>query len=396
MGIGRTYQGEQYQHVDRVSGREILQLTNYLGHSYQFYFTHPCWLNGGRSFIFNSERENQSNLFRYDLATGLITQLTDFTTRTGAKGCLSPGTNCLYTWTDSGLQELKLHSLEERLVCDLPRPWVPAGPAATADGRHVCVLLVEGLNGAATPRKPSQDGGSAALFKSHPRTRIVRIDVATGRIDVLHEDRRYIAHVNTSPTQPDLLTFCHEGPWEQVDQRIWGLNLDTGKVWPIRPQNGDFSVVAEHWFADGKRIGFRSHLRGSGDTRFGHIRFDNKDPVEAELSAYSRHFHSLDGSLVVGDGSPVYPLPAIVNRCATWPYILLYPWTDNGYATARILTYHGSTFNVNPAHCHPHITPDGQHVMYTSDTSGYANIYLVEIGDVAGLPELNLEMSPHA
>ena len=48
-------------------------------------------------------------------------------------------------------------------------------------------------------------------------------------------------------------------------------------------------------------------------------------------------------------------------------------------------------FNVNEAHCHPHITPDGQHVLYTSDTSGYGNLYLVEIGEPSELPELALE-----
>ena len=41
------------------------------------YYTDPCWLNDNRSFVSTSDRENQSNLFRYDLDTGLITQITD-------------------------------------------------------------------------------------------------------------------------------------------------------------------------------------------------------------------------------------------------------------------------------------------------------------------------------
>ncbi len=126
-------------------------------------------------------------------------------------------------------------------------------------------------------------------------------------------------------------------------------------------------------------------------TRFGQIRYDNEDHVESDLTTYSRHFHTLDGSLIVGDGSPVYPLPAIVNRCKTWPYILLYPWSGEAYGDPRILAAHGSTFNVNEAHCHPHITPDGRHVIYTSDTSGYGNLYLVEIGNPTELPELKMD-----
>ena len=80
----------------------------------------------------------------------------------------------------------------------------------------------------------------------------------------------------------------------------------------------------------------------------------------------------------------------MINTCPTWPYILLYPREGDGHGAARILAYQGSTFHVNAAHCHPHITPDSEHVMYTSDTTGYANIYLVEIGDVGELLELRI------
>ena len=85
---------------------------------------------------------------------------------------------------------------------------------------------------------------------------------------------------------------------------------------------------------DGERIGFRTHLRTANDTRFGHIRWDNRDHVDVVVPAYCRHFHSLDGSLVVGDGSPVYLLPAMLNTTVTWPYILLYRRQDDALGSA--------------------------------------------------------------
>ena len=209
MSVGRTFQDQQHTYVDRSSGREIVQLTRYLGHSYQFYFTHPCWLEGGQSFIFNSERENHNDFFRYDLETGLITQLTDSASQRIAGGCLSTATSCLYYWIESGLYELELDSLEERLVCEVPSGVQPGRPAATADGRHLCVLWVEGKGSDADKRPgPARDGGSAELFERQPLSQVVRIEVGSGQIDVLHEDRRYISHVNTSPTRADLLTFA--------------------------------------------------------------------------------------------------------------------------------------------------------------------------------------------
>jgi len=63
-------------------------------------------------------------------------------------------------------------------------------------------------------------------------------------------------------------------------------------------------------------------------------------------------------------------------------------WTHKWGQVTRL---HGSTFNRDSSHCHPHITPDGKKVLYTSDTTGYANIYLVEIGDVEDLKELRID-----
>ena len=44
----------------------------------------------------------------------------------------------------------------------------------------------------------------------------------------------------------------------------------------------------------------------------------------------------------------------------------------------------GATYS----HPHPRLTPDGRHVLYTSDVSGYANLYLAPVGEVDDLPVL--------
>ena len=98
MPKGKTYRDPQFRYEDAYSGREILRLTDYLGHSNHFYFTDPCWIPGtdNRSFVFTSDRENQSNLYRYDLDTGLITQMTDLQGRRRPGGCISEANNALY------------------------------------------------------------------------------------------------------------------------------------------------------------------------------------------------------------------------------------------------------------------------------------------------------------
>ncbi len=236
MSKGKIYHDQQLTYTDRYSKREVRQLTNYLGHSYQLYFTHPCWADDDSAVIFKSEREDRSNYFRYDLTTGEVLQLTDLEDREIFQGCFSPANHCLYYWVGQKLYELKLDRLTERLVSEAAPPMRPGANSeinVTADGRYVVSLLRD--------LEPGLDLRGVNLFELRARSQIVRIEVASGAIEVLHEDRRHINHLNSSPTRPDLMTFCHEGPWEKVEQRMWGLKLDTQEVWPIRPQHGEYS-----------------------------------------------------------------------------------------------------------------------------------------------------------
>jgi oligogalacturonide lyase len=384
MSKGRVYHDPPFRYHDSYSGREVMRLTHYLGHSNHLYFTDPCWFNGGRSMVFTSDRENQSNLFRCDRDAGVITQLTDLKGAGRPGGCFSAANHRHYFWWQNVLYELDVDTFEERAIAEAPPPLSARGQGnclPAADGKYICSLLME----VPEPEKPGISFAYSRFrefFLARPRTQIVRIEVATGRKEVIHEDRCYMGHVNTSPTRADVLTFCHEGPWNEVDQRIWGLNILTGEVWKIRPQGGDVAIGHEYWFADGERIGYHGRPKaGQGRHIFGHVRWDNSDPVEVSFPFHSTHFHSLDETLIVGDGTPAF-------KDNAKPFIQLFQWDGERYVGPRILAYHRSTFNDQHAHCHPRFTPDGRHILYASDLTAYSNMYLAEIGNFDDLPEL--------
>jgi oligogalacturonide lyase len=89
MAKGQVFEDPQFTYTDAYSGRTITRLTDYLGHSNHLYFTDPSWFNNGRSMFFVSDRENQSNIFRYDLDGASITHLTDFSGPVRPGGCWS-------------------------------------------------------------------------------------------------------------------------------------------------------------------------------------------------------------------------------------------------------------------------------------------------------------------
>jgi oligogalacturonide lyase len=391
MSKGQQFQDPQLRYIDAYSGRPVVRLTDYLCHSNHLYFTDPCWFNEGRSLVFTSDRNNQENLFRYDLDSGLITQLTDLKGWGKVGGCYCDANRCHYFWWHNVLYEVQVDTLAERAICEVPPgkypPSVMAGRASTsADGRYIVTLLLP---------EPEEEAGVLnfgyrrflEFFEAKPLTQLVRIEIATGAMEILFEDRCYMRHENTSPTRPELMTFCHEGPWDQVDQRIWGMNILTGEVWKIRDQSVDNTQIGhEYWLADGEFIGYHGHLRsGRGAQIFGRVKWDNSERYEAHFPFHSTHFHSLNETVVVGDGTAAFSYQA-------QPFIQLFKWDGERYVGPKLLAYHRSTFNDQHAHPHPRFTPDGRAVLYTSDLTGYSNLYLVEVGDFDDLPDLTPDM----
>jgi oligogalacturonide lyase len=77
MLIGRIWPAEATEFIDVQTGLTVRQLTHYKGHSHHFYFTNPGWYDNERKLLFASDRENRTNLFSVELASGEIIQLTN-------------------------------------------------------------------------------------------------------------------------------------------------------------------------------------------------------------------------------------------------------------------------------------------------------------------------------
>ena len=84
-----------------------------------------------RTFVFTSDHENQSNLFRYDLDAGLITQIMDLQGAGRPGSCVSVANNALYFGWQGEIIELNLETLEEREL------WRQAAPMSIR-GRADC------------------------------------------------------------------------------------------------------------------------------------------------------------------------------------------------------------------------------------------------------------------
>ncbi|HLU09192.1 MAG TPA: oligogalacturonate lyase family protein [Oceanobacillus sp.] len=374
MGKGEKFKPEWRTFVDSQTGVEIRQLTNYKAHSHHLYFTNSGWYDG--KLIFGSDRCNRTNLFSLDLASGEITQLTDLDPADAdfLFTSLNPCRPEAYFWHERTLVALDLTTFEERRLYRLPDGYAFNMTSVTADGKYVCTGIYEDLSARFKVDLLHGYVGFAEYWEAMPHSQILKISTEDGSAEVVFEENYWIGHANASPTQPSIATYCHEGPWYKVDHRIWGVNLDNGEVWKIRPPLDGEPVGHEYWLADGEHIGYHGRYK-NGDPFYGSIRYDNTERVEAAFPSDSSHFQSNTLDLIVGDGS------------REKPQLLLWRFRDGRFEGPRVVLTHRGTFQVQQLHVHPRFSPDGKQILFTSDLSGYGQLYLVETPEFDTLPE---------
>jgi oligogalacturonide lyase len=370
---GEVFPAEWREIQDPVSGVTKKQLTHHKAHSYHFYFTNPGWYDNGCKLLFGSDRGNETNLYSIDLQSGAITQLTDSASSITVLGSPSIGHASVnhtkaeaYYWRDQDLIALDINSLEEKIIYRMADGLNCNHTNITADGKYLCTSNFEKLN-------PGE--GMQNMWEARPRSQILKIAVDGSSNEVVWEEQCWISHVNTSPTLPNIISFCHEGPWAKVDQRIWGCDINTGEAWKVRPTEVGDRVGHEYWLADGETIGYHGTL--GGKPLFGFARWDNSEVVEAALSAHSMHFHSNTRDLIVGDST------------RQKPYILFWRWNGETFEEPRIACEHKGSAHIQATHIHPRFSPDGKQLLFTSDRTGYGSPYLLDVPPYDALPLLS-------
>lgn len=373
---GQNWPSELIVSNDPVSGAKVRQLTNYRAHSNHSYFTYPCWYASGRKLVIASDRDNCVNLFGIDLENGAMTQLTDWDPASvGNRQSITknPGHEEIAFFYDDAVHLLDLATLKTRRLMECPAGYTGSAADFTADGRFVVTGFSQDLSGRFQVDLSNGYIGFNDMWAAKPHSTIWKIPSAGGDPQLIHEEHYWLGHFNASPKLPNVMTFCHEGPWQKVDNRIWGLDVETGRTWKIRPTAPGECVGHEYWMSDGEHVGY--HGGNARSDIYGSIRYDNTDRVEALFNGHCWHFHSHMLDLVVGDGD------------AQQPYLLVWRFREGVFEGPKVLAWHRGSFHTQQVHVHPCVHANGARVLYTADPQGYGQVFIVDVPGWDALPD---------
>jgi len=352
---GDSYPSEARTFVDEETGVAIRQVTDCESISHHLYFYVSSCPDDGSKLFFVSHRTGRPNLFYEDGDGGDLVQLTDRDDLNEWSAQISRDGRLAYFIAGGTAWQLDLDTLEEEALLVL-------GREATS------------ITGGSTSCSLSPDGRYLALTsRGEGKAMLLILDLRTGETECILE-RDEIMHVLFSPDDSSWLEYS--GP---LNQRIWVIRRDgTGNrhLYHARPMEW---ITHESWLPGTGEIIFTDWpkaLRGVSVTN-GAIR------TLAEFNCWHSSARR-DGSLIVCDTNlPDRGLMLVSPRSRRWRALCHPHATNVGAHWAGPFPYSKKPYPkiYAPQHTHPHpsFSPDGNKVVYTSDESGYAQVYEVAL-----------------
>lgn len=385
MAKGSTVQFQFHDFSDPDTGVHVTRLSPPDTACPRNYFYQKCFTNDGSQLIFGAEFGGSFNLWQLDFVSQIARQITDGSGNNYHGAYLSPDDQFLF-YTKSGREHRRvdLATLEEEIIYTVPPEWKGAG---TWVPNSDCTRIA-GMEMLLADQVSANSGWERfrKQFEAKPRQRLIDIDIATGQAHVVLDQHRYMGHPMFRPFDDSIMGFCHEGPHDLVDARMWFINEDGTNLRKVKEHAPHESCMHEFWVPDGSKLMYVSYTKGDQDRYIGAA-----DPVTLQnemLMAMPPCAHlmsNFDGSLVVGDGAGQLGDVADKDGHAfeADPYIHLFDMKTRSH---RPICRHDSSWaeykgNTQATHPHPSFTPDEKRVLFSSDREGKPALYLADLPD---------------
>ncbi|MES2645867.1 MAG: oligogalacturonate lyase family protein [Bacteroidota bacterium] len=376
--------------VDADTHHKVIKLTRRTGNNMSFYFHNNPFI--GNTMIFygtnylntsanDSVKQETGNipsvnkqLYSVDLNTLEIKQLTNHSLPMNGEIVAAKNRLVYYQINDS-IFSTSLDRNDTKLVYIFPEGF--KGNITTLNSNE---LLLAGAWSSPKEKdiqknNPNKSSYFDLIYEAKlPRT-LFTINVKTGELKKIFSDSAWLNHVQFSTTDPNLLMFCHEGPWHKVD-RIWTIDLQTNKVSLVHKRTMDMEIAGHEWFApDGKTIWF--DLQQPRGATFFVAGADLTTGIEKKYALtrdeWSIHFNtSPDQKLFCGDGGDQGQVAKAVN--GRWIY-LFKPEGDD-FVSTKLVNMKNHNYKLEP---NVHFSPDGKWVIFRANFEGHTDVYAVEI-----------------
>jgi len=227
-----------------------------------------------------------------------------------------------------------------------------------------------------------------------------------GDIKILLHSTDWVNHLLFSPTDPTLLMYCHEGPWQKVD-RIWMIHTDGTHNTLIHKRTMLMEIAGhEFWGLDGETIWYDwQYPKGEDFFLAGYnLKTGVHTAYHLQRDEWGIHFNlTRDMSLFCDDGGD--PQQVARSKDGEWIELLRPELMKGGNGALNDANFwqpgvFHSEHMVNMAHHYyreePNVrfSPDKKLVLFTSNMFGPSYVFAVEVEKAVNPPAEDVQVTP--
>jgi len=364
------------EYIDATTGHRVIRLSRREGDNLSWYFhNYPFCLDqgDGDKMVFRGQTAQGWQFFTVNLSTLEIDQITDFSAgdvklsevvgRKRREAFYRQGDTVSAVNVDDG-------SIRE--VGVLPEGFEGGLSTINADESLIAGSYGEGK---APFMEQPRSVWFTAIYEAHLLHHLFTIDVETGALTDFYQENNWLNHLQFSPTDPKMLSYCHEGPWHRL-HRMWLMDIDEAIPRKIHERTMDMEISGhEFWSPDGKRVWFDLQMP-KGETFFlAGSDVETEEEIRYELVAkhWSVHYNiSPDGKMFAGDGGG----PRSVASPNNGQMIYLFTPDGDQLHVEPLCDLSAHDYKLEP---NVHFSPDMKWVIFRSNMHGESHIYAVEI-----------------
>ncbi len=225
-----------------------------------------------------------------------------------------------------------------------------------------------------------------ARWAQHLPMALVTMDAGTGEIKQFNPSNDWDNHFQFSPTDPGLLMFCHEGPW-QLNDRVWTIRTDGTGLFKVHQRTMINEIWGhEFWAADGRAIWYQLYYpRGDGSTSWiAGFNLDTQQQTWYLCPPQTGSIHvnvSKDGSLFAGDGGNgskwIFLFRPHLSKNLAWGVYDSSHLIRPGYFNVeRLVNMSNHNYHLEP---NVNFTPDMKWIIFRSNMFGPSYVFAVEV-----------------
>jgi oligogalacturonide lyase len=384
---GTLYPAESVRESDARTHAAIRRITSAAATHHHPFFMVPAYDDAMQWTIFASERTGKPQIFAEVRATGKLLQLTE--RDDVGDWSIHPSHDGHYVYFTAGTGGWRVHipSGKEEQLMELTELVKPPAPEAASPGVTVVragarapqgevALREKGMVGAAmgTTALSHDDRYWAIKFNVGKAANLAIIDTQSGESRIILT-RDTVAHLQFCPDDNNLLFYA--GP---LTDRVWVINRDgTGNRRLYQRAPGEW-ITHETWIPGTRELAITDWPHG--------VRAIQVDTgAERRVCSFNAWHPVADrtGKRMVADTNfPDIGLQLFNARDGIGqPIPLAFPEASSmGAHWAGPFPYENGPIEVYaPQHTHPHpsFSPNGRYILYTSDRSGHAQLYELDL-----------------